>query len=131
MAWPKYQPYARHAITGEHVKRFLADRQSLIAIGATVVIVFIYLLGLQFSLPIAHKDVIQKTIAQSTLLAAVNDLFTGGALGNASPFALGVLPLFFFYGGVVTLIGSRLRIQVQITRRAVSFVTLITPRSIW
>lgn len=118
LTWPKYQAKDDKLAFLKLIKNFFADKKSLIAIGNIVFLLAIYFLGTRLALPFVRAHQIQQIIQSSTLLSVVNSMLTGGALGNGSPFALGVLPLLFFSEGHTAIVGSRLRVPVRLTLRA-------------
>lgn len=123
--WPSYQINTARGITLPHLKKLLTDKQAIIALGNIAFFIVIYFLGTHISLPFTRVAIVQKVITQSLLLSAINELFTGGALGYVAPFSLGVFPLPLLYGGITSVVGSRLRIQPRLTIPSLIAVTAL------
>ncbi len=122
MLWPKYRNPSPYTVSMAHLKFFVSDTRSLKSIGLIALLILLYLLGIHLSLPFADVQQMQHLMEQSLFLSAVNVFFTGGALGNVSPLALGILPLIFLYSGSARITGSRLRIQPRLGGRPLAII---------
>ncbi len=132
MNWPRYRTLSSYRISTAHSRFFFSDVQALKGIGIVFLAVAIYLFGIHLSLPFANIQQVQYILSQSEVLSALNVFFTGGALGNISPFAMGSVPLIFLYAGSVRIIGSRLRIQPRIRPKPLFIVTIMaTLVTVW
>lgn len=125
MDWPKYESLTPQAFSLAHLRYFFSDWQSLKAIGTVMILIALYLLGIHLSLPLANTQHLHQIISSSQMLTIIDELFTGGALGNLAPFALGIFPLFFLQFGSMEVIRGRLRRGTRVTLRSLSAITIL------
>lgn len=115
MNWPRYRNISARTVSLHHLETFVSDKETLKTVTSTIFLIVVYFLAVHFSLPFANIQEMHRLVAQSEILSAVNAFFTGGALGEMSFLALGVVPLFFFYKSSVKVESGRLKLQPKIT----------------
>lgn len=122
MNWPKYREINTFHISTNHLFEVITNFALITGAIKVFIIILVYVEGVQFSVPFADAAKMKVLVEQSHILTVIDAFFTGGALANVSPFALGILPLMLLFGSYTDSSTGRLRIEPRITRKSILLI---------
>ena len=107
MAWPDYQQLSLRSVTLRQLFANIRLLKTMRIAALILLLIMVYVVGTHLSLLLfLNNKRLHNSIAQSTFLTIIDQLFTGGSLSVLSPFALGIFPLVLFRSWRLNILAS-------------------------